>query len=44
MTIPALDKIELVSVIIVVGMVILAVQRYFANKRLVNRRRDPDGD
>lgn len=43
MTIPALDRIELVSLIIVIGMLILAVQRFFANKRLANRRKNPDG-
>jgi len=42
MTTPTIDTIELVSVIIVIGMLILVLQRYFANKRLVNRRRNPD--
>jgi hypothetical protein len=42
MTIPVLDKIELVSLIVVVGMLLLAAQRYFANKRLANKRRNSD--
>jgi hypothetical protein len=36
------DRIALVGVIVVVGMLLLAVQRYCANKRLANRRRNND--
>jgi hypothetical protein len=42
MTIPVWDEIELVSLIIVAGMLLLAAQRYFANKRLANKRRNSD--
>jgi hypothetical protein len=42
MTIPVWDEIELGSLIIVAGMLLLAAQRYFANKRLANKRRNSD--
>jgi uncharacterized membrane protein YidH (DUF202 family) len=36
----AVDGISLVVVIVAVGMLVLAAQRYFANKRLANKRRN----
>jgi hypothetical protein len=42
MSVPMWDEIEVVGVIIVVGMLLLAAQRYFANKRLANKRRNTD--
>jgi hypothetical protein len=38
----AMDGISLVVVIVAVGMLLLAAQRYFANKRLANKRRNSD--
>ena len=38
----AVDGISLVVVIVAVGMLVLAAQRYFANKRLANKRRNTD--
>jgi hypothetical protein len=34
---------ELVGLIVVVGMLLLAAQRYIANKRLANNRQNNDG-
>jgi hypothetical protein len=41
MTIPTLDQIVLGSLVIVIGMIV-AAQRYVANKRLANGRRNPE--
>jgi hypothetical protein len=37
-----LGRIALIGLIIVVGLLLLAAQRYFANKRLANKRRNKD--
>jgi len=37
-----LGRIALIGLIIVVGMLVLAAQRYFANKRLANKGRNSD--
>jgi hypothetical protein len=37
-----LERIALIGLIIVVGMLLLAAQRYFANKRLATKRRNKD--
>ena len=37
-----LGTIALVGLIVVLGMLLLAAQRYFANKRLANKRRNKD--
>jgi hypothetical protein len=38
----ALGKIVWAGIIIAVGLLLLAAQRYIANKRLANQRRNPD--
>jgi hypothetical protein len=35
-------RIAIFGLIIAVGLLILAAQRYVANKRLANKRRNPD--
>jgi hypothetical protein len=37
-----MDGISLVVLIVAAGMLFLAMQRYFANKRLANKRRNND--
>jgi hypothetical protein len=36
------NRASLVGLIVVLGMLLLAAQRYFANKRLANKRRNND--
>jgi hypothetical protein len=37
-----LGTVALIGIIIAVGLLMLAAQRHIANKRLANKRRNPD--